>query len=231
MKSLIADEVIIEEFLKKILPDEPGADTVYLDLDKVRDMRSASGTSKCTETNDEERPFKTRYEWPVEVTKKLLCTIKESKSKFENATNKNSVWLDIAKQMGTVNVTGQQCRERYYTLKKAYRKFVADSKKTGNKRPKPFIYEELMADIVLDDPTFTPVVAKGTLDPPNDQPESDTDGSREVGPSVSEPERKKKSQMDELKEYMAERDERFLKALNDMNAKQNALMEELIEKL
>jgi hypothetical protein len=176
-------------------------------------------------------------------------TIKSKSAKFEEAKNKRSVWSTIAEELGMNHITGDKCRERYYTLKKAYRKFVEDSKKTGNKRPKPFIYTELMADIVQDDPTFIPVAAKGTLVSPmeSDADESDDNGSvQQKKKKKSQPEdadesddngsvqpkkKKKKSQLEELKEYMQERDERFIQALGSMNEKQNKLMEKLIEKL
>ena len=93
-----------------------------------------------------------------------------------------------------------------------------------------------MADIVQDDPTFTPVVANGILGEasPTDQAESDAYGngsavSEESG-SDSQP-KKEKTQVEELKEYMQQRDERFLEVLSSINEKQNKVMEKLIGKL
>ena len=38
---------------------------------------------------------------------------------------------------------------------------MTESSQTGNKTPKPFIYENLMTDILKDDPAFNPPVVKG----------------------------------------------------------------------
>lgn len=232
---MIADRATTETYIRKVLPVQP-EDPYYLDMDLVR--ASASKGVKETPTPPEcqsgnsievsEKPStKSRHEWTYGESEELLVTIKENKAKFEKATNKNSVWGDIANGMGVM--TGTQCREKYYTLKKAYRKHVAESNKTGNKKPRPFLHETLLADILTDDPTFTPVVAKGTLEPV--QPEDEDSGESSDAPGPSKPKKKKKSQVEELKEYMKERDDKFLEALKEMNTKQNALMEKLIEKL
>ena len=240
-----ADRALIIKFLVENYPNDNGADPIYIDMNNVRNPNqmpvgkgeSQEQPSACSSKSgamEASSSKASRYDWPVGETKKLLVSIKDNKDKFEDAKNKNSVWSTIAEDLGIAGITGHQCRERYYTLKKAYRKFVTDSNKTGNKRPKPFIYDELMADIVQDDPIFTPVVAKGTLGVAShtDQSESDADVSAvsEESGSVSQP-KKKKTQVEELKEYMQQRDERFLEALASMNEKQNKLMEKLIEKL
>ena len=84
----------------------------------------------------------TVIEWTVDGTKRMNNEI----DYFEKADNKKSAWIKIAKLVG--KATPGQCRERYYTLKKNYRKFLAESQQTGNRRPKPFIYEKLMADVL-----------------------------------------------------------------------------------
>lgn len=40
---------------------------------------------------------------------------------------------------------------------------MTESSQTGNKTPKPFIYESLMTDILKDYPAFNPPVVKGSL--------------------------------------------------------------------
>lgn len=206
-------------------------------MTKVRSSNSSSETTSksCPIRPDQdtnEGQSKTRFDWTFDTTNQLLTCIKDNEQRFEKATNKNSVWNFIASALKGLSVTGLQCRERYYTLKKAYRKFNAESNKTGNKRPRPFLYEDLMADILQNDPTFSPVVAKGTLK--HDQDNTSEDDDEEPGTSSKsqqQPHKKKKTQFDHLKEYMEERDQHFLDALKDMNEKQNKLMEKLIEKL
>ena len=166
----------------------------------------------------------------------MLMIMKDEKDTFEKADNKKSAWVKIAKLVG--KATPDQCRERYYTLKKNYRKFLSESQQTGNRRPKPFIYEQLMADVVTDDPCFSPPVARGSLSHLNKRPRSVSDSDSDDGAANKEIEeptpkkpKKKPSKIDELKEYFTERDNTFLAALKEMSDKQNSLMEKLIEKL
>ena len=90
-------------------------------------QEECAGPSKCRKTQP--------LEWTVEGTKRM----KDEKDTFEKADNKKSVWIKIAKLVG--KATPGQCRERYYTLKKNYRKFLAEFQQTGNRRPKSFIFE------------------------------------------------------------------------------------------
>ena len=55
--------------------------------------------------------------------------MKDEKDTLEKAYNKKSAWIKIAKLVG--KATPDQCTERYYTLKKNYRKFLAESQQTG----------------------------------------------------------------------------------------------------
>lgn len=231
----IADQDLITNFVVKNYPNDQGNDPIYLDMNKVRNSKSEDQEQPipCGSKNgatESSQSKTTRYDWPVGETKKLLTLIKDKKAMFEDAKNKNSVWFNIAEELGVAEITGHQCRERYYTLKKAYRKFITDSNKSGNKRPKPFVYEDLMADIIQNDPTFSPVVSKGTLEVTTPTDPSYSDAAVDEESPVSHP-KKKKTQIEDLKEYMQERDERFLEALTSMNEKQNKLMEKLIEKL
>jgi len=144
----------------------------------------------------------------------------------------------VESSVGRGSISGEQCRERFYTLRKSYRKFMTESSQTGNKAPKPFIYESLMTDILKDDPAFNPPVVKGSLgkrkkksDEVSEEDESgeeqENGNANATGQEEKKIKKKKKGKWDELKEYFSERDEKFLQVMREMNATNNRLIEEL----
>ena len=91
-----------------------------------------------------------------------------SYEQLQTSRNKQKVWDGIAASLrdeigGNLTITGQQARERFYTLKRGYRKYIEDSNKTGNKRPRPFPLENEMADILKKAQIFNPIGVRGSL--------------------------------------------------------------------
>lgn len=146
-----------------------------------------------------------------------------------------------------------QCREKFYSLRRSYRNYLAESSKTGNRRPKPFAFETEMELILKDDTAFKPKVLRSSFETTeinnnvasDHEDDDDEDGSNDfekssstATPSTSQAttltgskKRKRVTHTDELKAYLAERDEKYLAVIQEMQEKQNKLMEKLIEKL
>ena len=146
-----------------------------------------------------------------------------------------------------------QYREKFYFLKRSYRNYLAESSKTGNRRPKHVAFETEMELILKDDPAFKPKVLRssfGTTEINNNvasdhEDDDDEDGSNdfEKSPSTATPstsqattltgskKRKRVTNTDALRAYLVERDEQFLTVIQEMQEKQNKLMAKLIEKL
>lgn len=102
------------------------------------------------------------------MSRKLLSIYKENADTLQTTRNKKKVWDEIAAALPqetsrNINITGEQAREMFYTLKRGYRKYVLKSNKSGNKRPRPFLLEKEMEEILAKDPTFAPVAARGSL--------------------------------------------------------------------
>ena len=182
---------------------------------------------------EDDTETKGRLEWGVQKTKRFLAVYQENKDAMKTTRNRKKVWEKIATDVmaankTTIKITGDQARDRFYTLKRSYRKFLSESNKTGNKTPKPFLFEKEMQDILHDDPTFKPECAIGSLR--SDKNHTDEENSDDnAGP----PQKKKKTanKTGELKSFLLEREERMLKALQDMQASQNNLLEKILEKL
>ena len=92
-----------------------------------------------------------------------------------------------------------------------------------------------MTDILKDDPAFNPVYSRGSLATKRkeDLAEDDND-SAEEGQTASEDmektpksSKKKKNMVDELKEFLQSRDDKFLEVLKEMNESNNKLLEKL----
>jgi hypothetical protein len=146
-----------------------------------------------------------------------------------------------------------QCREKFYSLRRSYRNYLKESSKTGNRRPKPFAFETEMELILKDDTAFKPKVLRSSFETTeinnnvasDHEDDDDEDGSNdfEKSPSTATPstsqattltgskKRKRVTHTDELRAYLAERDEKCLTVIQEMQEKQNKLMEKLIEKL
>jgi hypothetical protein len=97
-------------------------------------------------------------------------------------------------------------------LKRGYRKFLSECKKTSNKRPKPFYFETEMQLLLNDDPAFKPPVLKsslGTQEDNNNSGNQDDDEEEEdvVDPKSTHtaPPAKKRNRFDELKNSFLKR--------------------------
>lgn len=100
--------------------------------------------------------------------------------------------------------------------------------------------------ILEGDPAFKTVVMKssfGTNEINNNVADTDdeigdddgegtacTSSSRSLTPNPNQKPKGKKRKVDELKEYLTERDKEFFKKMNEMQEKTNAILEKLFEK-
>lgn len=190
----------------------------------------------CSEDNiDTEK--KGRLEWGIYMSRKLLSIYKENADTLQTTRNKKKVWDDIAAALrqetsSNINITGEQAREKFYTLKRGYRKYVSESNKSGNKRPRPLLLEKEMEEILAKDPTFAPVAARGSLTKPGTQ-DSDEEEDEESQVNTTPPpeKRRKKNKTEELRKILEERDDKFLNTLREMQESQNAVLNKIIEKL
>lgn len=102
----------------------------------------------------------TRYNWKFHDTKLLLKVLSEKKEKNQNFAIIKHLWGSVAKELEKElkknKPNSGQCREKFYALKTAYRSFISESGKTGNRRQKPFLYETEMHDLLHNDPAFRP---------------------------------------------------------------------------
>lgn len=57
----------------------------------------------------------------------------------------------------------EQCREKFYLLIGSYRNYIAEKKKTRNKRMKPFLHESEMYEPLHDNPGFNPSLLMSSL--------------------------------------------------------------------
>ena len=96
-----------------------------------------------------------------------------------------------------------------------------ESKKTGNRRPKPFIFESEMLNILEGDPALKPVVMKSSfganeinnnvaytddeLGDKDDEETASTSSSSSSTPNPNQKSKGKKRKVDELQEYLTER--------------------------
>lgn len=103
-----------------------------------------------------------------------------------------------------------------------------------------------MQMILEGDPAFKTVVMKssfGTNEINNNVADTDdeivdddgegtacTSSSRSLTPNPNQKPKGKKRKVDELKEYLTERDKEFFKKMNEMQEKTNAILEKLFEK-
>ena len=143
----------------------------------------------------------------------------------------------------TINPSATQCREKFYSLKRAYRKYISDCKKTGNRRPKPIQYENEMELILEGDPAFKPVYLRSSLgsdvthSPEEEESSSSmsSDGSTSSAATAGHVTKKstnsRKRKSEDLKEYLEEREKQFLDTLKEMQDQNNELLKQLIDKL
>lgn len=121
----------------------------------------------------------TRYEWKLSTTRKLLNVLEERKMAVPESFYINGkIWPGISKETSNSETncpSAIQCREKFYSLKKSYRKFLSECKKTGNKTPKPFLYENEMQRILDGDPSIKPMVLRSSFGMNKDWIWSDSD--------------------------------------------------------
>lgn len=189
----------------------------------------------CMDDTDDTET-KGRLEWGLLKTKKFLSVYKENKDAMGTSRNKKKVWEKIANDLSTadkstVTITGDQARDRFYTLKRKYRKYISESNKTGNKAPKPFLFEKEMQEILHDDPTFKPVCSIGSLR--SKEAENDT-GEENSNDNKDPPQKKMKktyTKNEDLKAFLVEREANMIKAMKEIQASQNSLLEKILDKL
>lgn len=101
-------------------------------------------------------------------------------------------------------------------------------------RPKAFLHEMEMHDILHDDPAFNPPIVKSSLGTEETISTIALGGEYISFDSCSSNENEKKAQKkkgNELVEYLKDRDEKFLKVFQNMHVTTHKYMEKLIEKL
>ena len=140
----------------------------------------------------------------------MLSIVEEKKT----ASDKDFIlteklWADVAKCMAK-DISGSaaratQCRDKFDSLKRGYRKFLSECK-----RPKPFYFEIEIQLLLNDDPAFKPPVLKSSLgtqeDNNNNSGNQDDDEEEEdvVDPKSTHtvPPAKKRNRFDELKQFL-----------------------------
>ncbi|XP_062617901.1 uncharacterized protein LOC134279506 [Saccostrea cucullata] len=270
---LISDN--LEKFSKELatlLPSEPPNDPVYIDIvddhvvvpqivsqqtnAETRPSTSSSTVETVTvtatyddeEDEDEDQAVK-RFDWKTSATKKLLTILIDKKKETSDFALSKKIWPMVADQIKratSYQPSAIQCREKFYSLKRSYRHFLIESKKTGNRRPKQFTFEMEMEAILENDPSFKPLVMKSSfgakeINNNDDVEDSDEDQDGEDGEetastststsSLSRKNKGKKRKLDELKEFLTERDNALCKQLNEMQQKTNSILEKLVDKL
>ncbi|CAG2251367.1 unnamed protein product [Mytilus edulis] len=85
--------------------------------------------------------------------------------KLELAYNKKPIWLDISVKLNqtmATKLTQDQCREKWNTLKKTYKSYKRQCSLTGNRKTRPFLFESDLDNLMLNDPSITPVLTMGS---------------------------------------------------------------------
>ncbi|XP_062572701.1 uncharacterized protein LOC134234651 [Saccostrea cucullata] len=231
-------EVVLRKFKEHKSKDEDqnnNMDVTAVQEDNDGELENYCETGADNVESDSEGECKSRFEWKLSTTKKLLATLKDKKKKQESFSK--NAWKKVAESMsggGKKSPSPDQCREKFYSMRRAYRKYLTEKKKTGNGRPKPFLLEMEMHDILHDDPAFNPPIVKSSLGTEETSSTIVLGGEDTSSDSCCSSENEKKAQKkkgNELVEYLKDRDEKFLNAFQNMQEKTNKLMEKLIEKL
>lgn len=171
------------------------------------------------------------------MSRKLLSVYKENDDTLQTTRNKKKVWDDIAATLrqetsSNINITGEQAREKFYTLKRGYRKYVSESNKSGNKRPQPFLLEKEMEEILAKDPTFAPVATRCSLTKPgNQESDEEEDDESQINTTPPPEKRRKKNKTEELRKILEEMDDKFLNTLREMQDSQKAVLNKIFEKV
>ncbi|VDI05194.1 Hypothetical predicted protein [Mytilus galloprovincialis] len=182
-----------------------------------------------------------RYDWGERETRFLIQLITDNWKKLELAYNKKPIWLDISVKLNetmATKLTQDQCREKWNTLKKTYKSYKRQCSLTGNRKPRPFLFESDLDDLMLNDPSITPVLTMGSNTGVIDGEDITTNNTteRESTSSANKSTKKsckraKKSDVEDLKEYFEERDKKFMNTLEKMFEKNTEVMEKLVDKL
>lgn len=195
-------------------------DTVTLDKESPGPsvLYVADDENVTVDENDDTESV-ARYNWRFDATKKLLAILIDKKEKDKHFSIGKNLWSSvadaIAKDLKKPFPSAEQCREKCYALKRAYRQFVANSSKTGNKRPKPFLHESEMYTLLNDDPAFRPPVVRSSLGTEiNNVDECEASSSQSNGEKP--PKRSCTGSRGELIDYLKERDDNFLKTIKEI---------------
>lgn len=76
------------------------------------------------------------------------------------------MWPAISKELSktvTDYPNSTRCREKFYSLKRSYRKYLNECQKIENKTPKPFIYESEISTILDGDPSIKSLVLRSSF--------------------------------------------------------------------
>lgn len=139
------------------------------------------------------------------------------------------IWFGILKEILKSEINCSfviQCREKFYFLKRSYRKFLFECKKIGNKIFKLFFYENEMQKIFDGDLFIKLLVFCSFFGMNKDNSDLDEDiMEQEDDVSISSILRLfifvfifkiKKRKVDDMKEYFEERDKKFFELMREM---------------
>lgn len=211
---------------------------------KAQPPDTGAACSTTPETPPVPSQLPTLTSWDDHKVKTLLALIKDNKELLQ-VKNKKPVWKNIAQELSVklkVEVTGDQCYDKFRKVKQVFRKHEDERKKTGNNTPRPFKYDDMYI-IVGDDPTLTPLYAcdsEGNVTAQDDSTEAGTGTalSSDDESSPPEPPRKKvKSRnrssvvTNEIGDILVESQQKLQDTLITMHTENKELLSRLIDKL
>ncbi|CAG2203997.1 unnamed protein product [Mytilus edulis] len=158
--------------------NNPAGESYVKRLDEIRKMELETRSFEeikermKAESSDEGIPrtaaaeTNSRYEWGERKTRYLIQLITDNWKKLELAYNKKPIWLDISVKLNQTlaikKLPQDQCREKWNTLKKTNKSYKRQCSLTGNRKPRPFLFESDLDDLMLNDPSITPVLTMGS---------------------------------------------------------------------
>jgi hypothetical protein len=151
-----------------------------------------------------------RYEWRPSTTEALLNILVDKKRESPDSFSLNlKTWPVVSKELAKTvshHPSSTQCREKFYSLKRSYRKFLNDSKKT-------YAFESEMSAVLDGDPSIMPPMLRSSLGlSTSDHDTLSDDTDEESTSSVQGPLPKpRKRKMDEMREYFEEQDKKNLR--------------------
>ena len=184
-----------------------------------------------------------KHEWTTGQTKRLIELIGEKLDSLISAKNKQRIWKDIADEFSESTIIGPKCEDKWKNLKKGYRDYVQKTNKSGT-GPSKFEFAEAMYTIMGDDPSVVPrmtidsdATIKGVASANTDfiYNEDDDDPAIDDGSDKEEKtptrKRKRKSAVEEIVDYMKERNEQLLKEMRKMHTDNFTVMNKIADKL